>query len=128
MRLSRVLACAVASAALLLAPVSARAATITVTSTADTAANDGVCTLREAIIAANTNTASGAAAGECATGAPGLDTIVFAIPGAGVQTIAPASALPAITEAVFINGYTQGCQPPTRTRSTPASTPSSSSN
>jgi len=107
MRLSRVLACAVASAALLLAPVSARAATITVTSTADTAANDGVCTLREAILAANTNTASGAAAGECAAGAAGLDTIVFAIPGAGVQTIAPASALPLISEAVFINGYSQ---------------------
>src|SRR5689334_9821322 len=39
---------------------------ITVNSTADTVANDGQCTLREAITAANTDTASGAAAGECA--------------------------------------------------------------
>ena len=72
---------------LVLAGASARAATITVNSTADTAANDGVCTLREAIIAANTNTASGAMAGECAAGAAGLDTIAFNIPGAGVQTM-----------------------------------------
>jgi CSLREA domain-containing protein len=106
------LACAVAYAALLLAPASARAATITVNSTADVAANDGQCTLREAIIAANTNTVSGGAAGECLAGAAGLDTIEFAIPGAGVKTITPASPLPAITEAVFINGYTQGVSSP----------------
>ena len=103
----RALACTVTCAAMLLAPASAHSATITVTSTADTATNDGVCTLREAIIAANTNTASGAAAGECVAGAAGLDTIAFNIPGAGVHTIAPASALPVITEAVFINGYSQ---------------------
>jgi len=85
----------------------AQAATITVNSTADVMVNDGVCTLREAIIAANTNTASGAMAGECAAGTAGLDTIAFAIPGAGVRTITPAPLLPTITEAVFINGYTQ---------------------
>ena len=44
------------------------ARTITVNSTADTAADDGVCTLREAIAAANTNAASGAMTGECAAG------------------------------------------------------------
>ena len=109
---SAALACAVACTAILLAPASARASTITVNSTSDAAANDGACTLREAIIAANTNAASGAAAGECAAGAAGLDTIEFNIPGPGVQTIAPASALPAITEAVFINGYTQGLSTP----------------
>ena len=38
----------------------AYAATITVNSLDDTVANDGQCTLREAIIAANTDTASGA--------------------------------------------------------------------
>jgi CSLREA domain-containing protein len=103
--------CAVA--ALLLTPSSARAATITVTSTADGAgANDGVCTLREAIIAANTNTASGAAAGECVAGTAGLDTITFAIAGAGVKTITPVAPLPAITEAVFINGYSQSGSSP----------------
>jgi CSLREA domain-containing protein len=51
------------------------------------------CTLREAITAANAN--------------PGADLINFNIPGAGVKTIAPTSALPIITEAVTIDGYTQ---------------------
>jgi CSLREA domain-containing protein len=37
---------------------------ITVTSTDDVRADDGLCTLREAIIAANTNTPSGGTAGE----------------------------------------------------------------
>src|SRR5260221_1261332 len=85
-----------------------RAATITVNSTADVVADDGQCTLREAIIAANTNIPSGAMVNECAAGAAGLDTIQFAISGAGVKTITPTSALPPITEAISINGYTQG--------------------
>ncbi len=80
---------------------------ITVNTVSDTTANDGLCTLREAIIAANTNTASGAAAGECAAGTVGADTINFNIAGAGVKTIAPTSSLPEIIEAVTINGYTQ---------------------
>ena len=42
----------------------AQAATITVNSLADTTADDGQCTLREAITAANTDNASG----ECAAG------------------------------------------------------------
>jgi CSLREA domain-containing protein len=84
------------------------AATITVNSVADTAANDGVCTLREAITAANTNTATGALAGECAAGTlAGVDDIVFNIPGAGVKLIAPATQLPQITSPVRINGYSQ---------------------
>jgi hypothetical protein len=37
----------------------------------------------------------------------GPDTITFAIPGSGVQTITPLSALPIITEAVTIDGRTQ---------------------
>ena len=59
--------------------VTTRAAgsTITVNTTADVANNaDGLCTLREAITAANTNTASGAVAGECVAGSSdGSDTI-----------------------------------------------------
>src|SRR5205807_10553612 len=35
------------------------------------------------------------------------DMISFAIPGGGVQTISPASALPTITDPVIINGCTQ---------------------
>jgi CSLREA domain-containing protein len=52
----------------LLISISAQAATITVTTNSDVISNDGFCSLREAIIAANTNTASGAAPGECAAG------------------------------------------------------------
>lgn len=46
------------------------AATLQVTTTSDSIANDGVCSLREAISAANSNVASGAAAGECGAGQP----------------------------------------------------------
>ncbi|MGA8279188.1 MAG: CSLREA domain-containing protein [Rhodanobacteraceae bacterium] len=85
------------------------AATIAVNSNADTAADEGVCTLREAIVSANTNTVSGSSPGECAAGEPlpAVDTIAFAIPGAGVHTIRPTSQPPAVTEAVTIDGYTQ---------------------
>jgi hypothetical protein len=65
------------------------AATFNVTSTADS----GAGSLRAAIDSANTN--------------PGADTIAFAIVGTGPHTIALASALPTITEAVTIDGYTQ---------------------
>ncbi|MBV9469462.1 MAG: CSLREA domain-containing protein, partial [Abitibacteriaceae bacterium] len=78
-----------------------------VNSTADTAdANPGdgacdvdpatpgsQCTLRAAIQESNA--------------LPGLDTINFNIPGGGVQTITPASALPVITQPVIIDGFSQ---------------------
>lgn len=90
-------------------------ATIVVNSTADDQANDGECTLREAIIAANTNTTSGAAAGECAAGDSGHDTINFNITEPADFTnnsengyiIQPNSSLPSSTEQVTINGYSQ---------------------
>src|SRR5205814_2552410 len=37
----------------------------------------------------------------------GRSTIAFNIPGAGIQTIAPSSPLPAITKDVLVNGFTQ---------------------
>jgi CSLREA domain-containing protein len=58
------------------------------------------CTLRTAIQEANATT--------------GTDTINFNIPTAGVATIAPASALPTITDPVTIDGYSQpGARPNT---------------
>src|SRR5215207_1111122 len=51
------------------------------------------CTLRAAIQEANATAAA--------------DLIRFRIPGPGVQTIAPASALPFVTQSVTIDGYTQ---------------------
>ncbi|HWN95841.1 MAG TPA: kelch repeat-containing protein, partial [Methylomirabilota bacterium] len=66
-----------------------------------TTTNDfGPGSMREAILNANTN--------------GGRDTIRFNIPGAGVQTIRPQSPLPAISEPVTIDGYTQpGASPNT---------------
>jgi hypothetical protein len=63
-------------------------ATLTVTNTSD----GGAGSLRQAILDANAN--------------PGLDEIRFTI-GSGAQAIAPASALPTITDPVVIDGTTQ---------------------
>ena len=62
----------------------------TVTNTNDS----GAGSLRQAILGANANAGQN-------------DTIVFNIPGAGVHTISPTSALPDITDSVNILGYTQ---------------------
>jgi hypothetical protein len=59
-----------------------------------TAADSGSGTLRQAILDSNAEMS-----------AP--NTIDFAIPGAGVQTIAPISELPAITASVLIDGSSQ---------------------
>ncbi|MEO8167792.1 MAG: hypothetical protein ABI623_06065, partial [bacterium] len=53
----------------------------------------GAGSLRDALTATNTSNA--------------IDTIKFNIPGAGVQTIIPASALPVVTKPVVIDGTTQ---------------------
>jgi len=55
--------------------------------------DSGPGSLRQAILDANAN--------------PGADMITFAIPGAGLHTIALASALPSITDTLSIDGYTQ---------------------
>ncbi len=47
---------------------SAQAASITVNSASDISADDGLCTLREAIVSANSDTVSGAVPGECSAG------------------------------------------------------------
>jgi CSLREA domain-containing protein len=56
--------------------------TIKVTSTNDLLANDGLCTLREAIIAANTNTPSGGKKGECRAGQSSKQDIITLTNGA----------------------------------------------
>src|SRR5262245_15847044 len=65
------------------------ATTFTVTNTNDS----GTGSLRQAI--------------QDSEGNPGLDTIAFNIPGAGVHTISPATQLPFINGPVVIDGYTQ---------------------
>ena len=59
-----------------------------------TTADSGPGSLRQAIF--NSDTATG-----------GTNTIAFAIPGTGVQTIAPASPLPPLTNPVLIDGFSQ---------------------
>ena len=56
-------------------------------------ADSGAGSLRQAIINSNAN--------------GGADTIDFAIPGAGVHTIAAANGLPLIAVPMLIDGYTQ---------------------
>ena len=73
----------------LMTPVRLDAATLTVTTTADS----GPGSLRQAILDSN------ASAGT-------LDTIAFAV-GSGLQTITPLSPLPTITDPVVIDGTTQ---------------------
>ena len=120
-----------AAAILIFAADAGRASTITVTSTADTTADDGACTLREAIVAANTNMPSGVTAGECAAGEalPTVDTVAFDIPSSDpncdptthVCTITLTDCLSrsggfcfGINEAAIIDGYTQpGASPNT---------------
>ncbi len=77
---------------------------IVVNSAEDIIANDGVCTLREAMINANTDSQSGSR--DCAAG-NGRDIIVFNIPGDGPHTISPHSQLPAISAPLVIDGTTQ---------------------
>jgi hypothetical protein len=55
--------------------------------------DSGFGSFRQALLDANTN--------------PGLDSIVFNIGAGGVQTIRPLSALPTVTDAVFIDGTSQ---------------------
>jgi len=85
-------------AAKLLTPASP-SATITVNSVADGApANNGQCTLREAILNANANNQSGST--DCAAG-NGADTITFSLP-AGAQTINLTGVLPDLIGSISI--------------------------
>src|SRR5712691_8400547 len=105
-RLPRRFLDAILIAAAALAAADAPAATITVTGTGDTVAVDGMVTLREAITSINNG--ANVNADVVALGPYGTnDQIIFAIPGTGLQTIAPASNLPNITKPVVIDGYTQ---------------------
>jgi hypothetical protein len=100
--LAKLFACLLALAAM--RPLG-QAAILTVTGTGDTIAVDGLVTLREAITSANNNASVNLDV--LAEGPYGTDTINFNIPGAGVHTITPAAALPAIADSVTIDGYTQ---------------------
>ena len=98
-------------AALMALAPGAWATTITVNSNADTALDTGTCTLREAIIAANTNTASGTQPGgptsECVAGASGVSTRSSS-PDSWVGMVGPhtvtTAGLPDITEDLTITG------------------------
>jgi CSLREA domain-containing protein len=86
----------------------AAGATITVNSAEDVLpvnGSDGKCTLREAITAANTNTASGNVSGECAAGS-GDDAIIFdaTIFDPGPNTINLKGVLPDLASNITITG------------------------
>src|SRR6266850_1170019 len=83
--------------------------TITVNNTSSVIANDGFCTLPEAIIAANTRTASGSMAGECPAGSSGGNIIVLQT-GATYTVVAPHNSLygpnglPGVTSPIAVVG------------------------
>lgn len=79
--------------------------TIVVNTTANTFVDDGDCTLREAIFAANTDLASGATGGECLAG-DGADTITFDV--AGTIALSAGNELPAIIQPLTIDGAASG--------------------
>jgi CSLREA domain-containing protein len=93
------------AAALLATAVAAPAAVladgeITVNTVSDTVANDGFCSLREAITAVNTNLPSGAALGECAAGTAAWDHVDIVAGG----TISLGSSMVQATSAIDIDG------------------------
>ncbi|MCA9493293.1 MAG: CSLREA domain-containing protein, partial [Myxococcales bacterium] len=75
----------------------AGAATIDVTTTDDVVADDGLCSLREALAAARDQVGSGSSAGECAAGDAGTDEI--ALP---AGTSFPASTLTIDSEVSLV--------------------------
>ncbi|KAB2968587.1 MAG: hypothetical protein F9K18_02590 [Thermoanaerobaculia bacterium] len=68
--------------------LTAHAATIHVNSTADQIADSGACSVREAIIAANTNAPSGATAGECTSGSSASTDVIVIPAGTYALTLA----------------------------------------
>jgi CSLREA domain-containing protein len=68
--------------------LAAHAATIHVNSTADQIADNGLCSLREAVISANTNAPSGATPGECASGSSGSTDVIVIPAGTYLLTLA----------------------------------------
>jgi len=79
---------------------------IQVSTASDVVADDGLCSLREAISVSNTGGFSGGNFGEC-EGTLDQDSIRFAI-GSGTPQINVATALPTISAPVTINGNTGG--------------------
>ena len=97
----KLLALAVLLAAIASLVLAARPAHAETTFTVKNTNDSGPGSLRQAMFDANVTA--------------GADVIDFNIDGSGVHTIAPESALPTITEAVSINGYSQpGSHPNTK--------------
>jgi CSLREA domain-containing protein len=82
------------------------AATITVNTTSDSSTSgDGSCSLREAIVNANSN--ADLSSGDCTPGDAGLDIIVFKIAGTSPFTIVPTLPLPVITDPMILDATSQ---------------------
>lgn len=83
-----------------LAAGAAQAASYIVNTLSDNTTADGLCTLREAMLAAN----NAAANADCGPGSKGLDQIFVVVPG----TIVLGAPLPTITDPVSISGHSAG--------------------
>lgn len=87
-------------AAAAIATGAAHAASYIVNTLSDNTTADGLCTLREAMLAANNAPANA----DCGPGSAGLDQIFVVVPG----TIALGGPLPTITDHVTISGHSGG--------------------
>ena len=80
--------------------------TITVTTAIDVVANDGLCSLREAVTAANVNAPSGASPGECPAGSPASPDFVSVPPGTYNLSLPPCSLAAASAMTIAGTGPT----------------------
>ena len=98
---------------LLLEPLEVRQllSTLTVDTSSDADVRDGTLSLREAIEVADGTLAVSALSpqeqAQVSGPISGVTTIAFDLPGAGTSTIVPGTALPAITAAVVLDGFSQ---------------------
>ena len=88
----------------LLASLPSLAATITININTVEVADDGFCTLPEAMVAANDNLASGLMNGECTAGEIGLDEIVFDLTANQTAIKTGNIIIPTVLEPLTING------------------------
>jgi uncharacterized repeat protein (TIGR01451 family)/CSLREA domain-containing protein len=94
------------SAAMMAWPTSGTAATIVVDTTMDVVANDGYCSLREAIINARNQNQSGSV--DCAAGSAGINTIIFHRSLANATVTLNGNFLPGASGQMIIEGPAPG--------------------
>jgi hypothetical protein len=84
--------------------LNSEAATIIINNNSVVTADDGFCTLPEAMVAANDNLPSGGMSGECVAGDIGLDEIIFNLPTGQTDIKTGNILIPTVLEPLSIIG------------------------